>query len=109
MATRLARHGAAWIRLEANDWRYQRINLVSAKYSSDQGSLDPHCDCQLCTSKYSKAYLSHLLRIKDPTAGLLLSIHNIAFLTRLTESIRESIVAGRFSIEFPAGRALRQE
>ncbi len=107
MATRLARHGSAWIRVEADDWQYRRINLVSAKYGADQSKLDQFCDCQLCASSYSKAYLSHLLRIKDPTAGLLLSIHNIAFLTKLTESIRESLMAGNFSTKFPSGRTLR--
>ena len=108
MATRLARHGAAGIRTNTNSWQYTCINLAGAVYGADQGSLDPLCSCQLCTSTYSRAYLSHLLRIKDPTAGLLLSIHNIAFLTRLTEAIRESIVAGAFSTTFPVGDTLRQ-
>lgn len=109
MATRLGRHGGAWVRHAPDTWEYTRIGLSGATYAQGRGALDPFCGCPACTdSRYPRSYLSHLLRIGDPTAGALLSVHNLWFLTRLTEAIRASIDAGRFEADFPREVALRQ-
>lgn len=47
------------------------------------------CDCLLCKN-YSKAYLAHLFKIGDFTAGRLSTIHNLRFYSILMEKIRES-------------------
>ena len=39
----------------------------------------------------SKAYLRHLITSSESLGGRLLSIHNIRFLIRLTEELREAI------------------
>lgn len=87
LPTRLARHGNAFT-------RHGKINLKNAKYKEDFTSLDD-CDCYTCQN-YTKAYIRHLLVAKESLGGRLLSIHNIRFLIKLTEEIREAIKANRF-------------
>lgn len=81
--TRLARHGHTYT-------KYGKINLKNAKYKEDFTPIEESCDCYAC-KHYTKAYIRHLI-VSDETFGArLLSIHNIRFLTRLMEDIRESI------------------
>ena len=83
LPTRLARHGHAFT-------KYGKINLKNAKYKEDFSVVDESCDCYAC-QHYTKAYIRHLI-VADETLGQrLLSIHNLRFLIRLTEKIRESI------------------
>ncbi len=88
LPTRLARHGNAFTHTG-------KINLKNLKYREDFSPLDEECDCYTCKN-YSKAYIRHLFVAKESLGGRLLSIHNIRFLIRLTEEIRESIKNGNF-------------
>lgn len=88
LPTRIARHGNAFT-------RSGKINLKNAKYKMDFSKIDETCDCYTCTH-YTKAYIRHLLNAKEVLAGRLLSIHNIRFLIKLTEEIRESIKNDNF-------------
>ena len=81
--TRIARHGQAFT-------RDGKINLHNAKYKEDTTLLDPECDCYTC-QRYSKAYIRHLITTEESLGGRLLSIHNIRFLVRLCEELREAI------------------
>ena len=83
LPTRLARHGNAFT-------RNGKINLRNLKYKEDFTKLDMSCDCYTCTN-YTKAYIRHLVTSNEMLGGRLLSIHNIRFLTKLTEELRESI------------------
>ena len=86
--TRLARHGHAFT-------KYGKINMKNAKYKDDFTPVDVSCDCECC-KHYTKAYIRHLL-IADETLGQrLLSIHNLRFLIRIMEGIRESIKNNSF-------------
>ena len=87
LPTRLARHGNAFT-------RHGKINIKNAKYKEDFSKLDD-CDCYTCKN-YTKAYIRHLITSEEALGGTLLSIHNIRFLIRLTEEIRESIKNGNF-------------
>ncbi len=72
-----------------------RLNVKRADLARDFGPLDPECDCECCRN-YSRAYLRHLF-VADELLGLrLLSLHNVAFLVRLTGEARAAILAGRF-------------
>ena len=82
--TRLARHGHAYT-------KYGKINIKNAKYKEDFSPLSESCDCYTCRSKYSKSYLRHLIAANETLGARLLSIHNIRFLIRLTEDLREAI------------------
>ncbi len=83
LPTRLARHGNAFT-------RHGKINLKNAKYKEDYNTIEDDCDCYTC-KHYTKSYIRHLLMCDEMLAGTLLSIHNIRFLIKLTEDIRESI------------------
>lgn len=88
LPTRIARHGQAFT-------RNGKIKLNNAKYKMDLLPVEEGCDCYCCKN-YSRAYIRHLLSVGESLGGSLLSIHNIRFLIRLTEEIREAIKKDRF-------------
>ena len=81
--TRLARHGHAYT-------TKGKINLKNSKYKSDFSPIDDKCDCYACKN-YTKSYIKHLINSNETFGARLLSIHNIRFLIKLTEDLRESI------------------
>ncbi len=81
--TRLARHGHALT-------KYGKINLKNAKYKRDFSPIEKDCDCYACKN-YTKAYIKHLINANETFGARLLSIHNIRYLIRLTEDLREAI------------------
>ena len=83
LPTRLARHGHAFT-LDG------KINLKNAKYKEDFTPIDNECDCECC-KHYTKAYVRHLIIANETLGQRLLSIHNLRFLIKITENIRESI------------------
>ena len=86
LPTRLARHGTAIT-------SRGRQQVKASRFARDDQSVDPTCDCSVC-SRYSAGYLRHLLLVGEPTAGRLLSIHNLRWLMRLVERITAAIEAG---------------
>ncbi len=97
--TRLARHGNALIPGLSDDKKggkkQNRINLKNARFKDDFAPLDDTCDCYTC-KHYKRAYLHHLIRCDEAFGATLLSIHNIRFLIRLTEKMREAIKKDKF-------------
>jgi len=81
--TRLARHGNAYT-------RHGKINLRNSKYKKDFTPVMENCDCYACRN-YTKSYIRHLIIANETFGARLLSIHNIRFLTKLMEDIRENI------------------
>jgi queuine tRNA-ribosyltransferase len=57
---------------------------------SDKSPVSLACDCLLCKN-YSKAYLAHLFKIGDFTAGRLATIHNLRFYSILMEKLRKPL------------------
>lgn len=86
--TRIARHGQAFT-------RNGKINLNNAKFKEDLSPIEDGCDCYCCRN-YSRAYIRHLISVSEVFGGRLLSIHNIRFLIRLTEEIRQAIKEDNF-------------
>ncbi|MBQ8992277.1 tRNA guanosine(34) transglycosylase Tgt [Candidatus Saccharibacteria bacterium] len=97
--TRLARHGNALIYgvkdAGISGYKEKRINLKNARFKRDFSPIEPDCDCYCCKN-YTKAYVHHLMRCDETFGATLLSIHNIRFLVRLCEQMREAIKADRF-------------
>ena len=83
LPTRIARHGNAFT-------RDGKMNLRNLKFREDFTPIESDCDCYTC-KHYTRAYIRHLLVANEQLAGRLLSIHNIRFLIRLTEDLREAI------------------
>ncbi len=90
--TRVARHGAAFVRGE-------RWNIKNAGFKRDFTPLDDECPCYTCQN-FSRAYLCHLIRCNEVTGFTLLALHNVTELIRFTTRIREAILADRFVDEF---------
>ncbi len=88
LATRIARNGTIF----THDGR---VVIKNAPYARDFGPMDPYCDCYACTH-YSRAYVRHLFKAGEITAGRLASIHNLRFLIHMMEEIREAIREDRF-------------
>ncbi len=88
LPTRTARTGTAFS-------SSGRMNLKNARYTRDFGPLDAACDCPTCT-RYSRAYLRHLVVMKEMLGSILLSIHNLHFLLDLTRRARAAIEAGTY-------------
>ena len=81
--TRMARNSTAIT-------HYGRLNMLNAKYEHDFTTLDKDCDCYTCKN-YTKAYIRHLFKAKEILGARLLSIHNLRFLVKLMEDVREAI------------------
>jgi len=73
-----------------------RLNLRNAKLRDDFSPLDADCECAACTG-YSRAYLAHCFRAGEMLAPRLLSLHNVAFLTRLARGARQAIFGGQYA------------
>jgi queuine tRNA-ribosyltransferase len=73
-----------------------RINLRNAQFARDQGPLDETCDCPACT-RFTRAYIRHLVNQNELLGLRLLSLHNLRFLLELTRGARDAIEHGRFS------------
>ena len=86
LATRVARNGTA---LTSRG----KVVVRNGRYKEDFTPLDPECDCYCC-KHYTKAYLRHLVNVGEMAGGMLLSLHNIAYLHRLMRGLRESILGG---------------
>ena len=89
LPTRTARMGSAFSSTG-------RVNFRNACHAHDASPLDAKCTCPVCTGGYTRAYLHHLVRQKEMTASILLSMHNIYFLLDLMRRAREAICAGTY-------------
>ncbi len=83
LPTRAARHGLLFT-------SGGKISIKQARYAADQGPLDPHCHCRVCT-RYSRAYLRHLYAANEVLAQVLNTIHNLSFYLDTMHRLRHSI------------------
>ena len=86
LPTRTARTGSALT------WE-GRLNLRNARFARDERPLDEGCPCPAC-SRFSRAYLRHLVNQQEILGLRLLSVHNLRFLLDLTAGAREAIERG---------------
>ncbi len=101
--TRMARNGALYVgELDdraggpqfRSDFNKGRLRIGTAEYALDQRVIQSGCDCYTCTQGYSRAYLHHLYKAAELSYYRLASIHNVRFMIRLTEQLRELIMRG---------------
>ncbi len=88
LPTRLARHGAVF----TMDGRF---NMGKATYRTDKNPVDSECSCYCC-QHFTRGYIRHLVHSNELLGHYLLSVHNIHFLLRLMEQLRQHIVLGSF-------------
>ena len=82
-----------------------QIKIRNAVHKRDSAPLESDCPCPTCRS-YSRAYLHHLFLADEMLGPTLLSLHNVAFYSRLMAQMREAIREKRFSA-FCADRLAR--
>jgi queuine tRNA-ribosyltransferase len=73
-----------------------RINLKNARFARDGRPLDERCDCSAC-SRFTRAYIRHLVNQQELLGLRLLTLHNLRFLLNLTAGARAAIEAGKLS------------
>jgi queuine tRNA-ribosyltransferase len=89
LPTRMGRTGSALT------WE-GRLNLRNAAFTRDERPLDEDCGCPAC-SRFSRAYLRHLVNQQELLGLILLSIHNVRFLLDVTAGARAAIERGEFA------------
>lgn len=96
MPTRDARHGRLYqfaypedseqFGLQGNWLKYLYIN--DQEHIKHPGPISEGCDCLTC-QRYSRGYLHHLFKMNDALYFRLATIHNLRFMTQLTDRIRK--------------------
>jgi queuine tRNA-ribosyltransferase len=89
LPTRTARTGSA---LTATG----RLNLHNARFARDPRPLEEGCGCPACT-RFSRAYVRHLVNQEELLGHRLLSLHNLHFLLELTAGARAAIERGELA------------
>jgi len=74
--------------------RFGAVNLKNARHRDDPRPLDPECACPCCT-RYSRAYLHHVMRSGEIISSMLLTWHNLHYYQELMQGLRDAIEAGR--------------
>jgi queuine tRNA-ribosyltransferase len=89
LPTRTARTGSALT------WE-GRLNLRNARFARDPRPIDEGCACPACT-RFTRAYVRHLVNQEEILGLRLLSLHNLRFLLDLVVAAREAIERGAFA------------
>ncbi len=94
MPTRDARHGRLYTFSQppgkdgglSGDWlKYLYIN--DERHKKSALPISPFCDCPAC-SQYAMGYIHHLFKMNDSLYLRMATLHNLRFMTQLTERIR---------------------
>jgi queuine tRNA-ribosyltransferase len=86
--TRLARMGKLYE-------RHSEVDITKSRFSDDFGSVEKDCTCYTCTH-FSRAYIHHLFHVRELLGYRLATIHNLHFIYRLVDDIRQSILDNSF-------------
>ncbi len=73
-----------------------KINLFNARYETDAGPIEEGCGCPACT-RYSRAYVRHLLKAKEMLGMRLCVLHNLYFYNTMMKEIRDALETGTFA------------
>jgi len=88
LPTRLGRNGTVWT--------YDgKRNLLNSKFQTDLSPIEKDCDCYGCQN-FNRSYIAHLIREGEILGIRLASLHNLRFMMRFMEDIRNSIKEDKF-------------
>jgi queuine tRNA-ribosyltransferase len=88
MPTRNARNGTLFT-------SRGKVSIKRAEYKSDNGPLDPECNCYTCRN-YSRGYLRHIFLSKEILSMRLNTIHNLYFYFNFFRNMRKSVIENTF-------------
>jgi len=83
LPTRNARHATVWA--EGGE----KVHLTNERFKDSRDPIEKGCDCYTCSQGFSKAFLRHQFKVKEPLAGTLASIHNLRYMMRLCEDYQQ--------------------
>lgn len=89
LPSRNARHGLLYTREGV-------INIKNKKWEKDFSPIDADSSSELSRA-HSKAYLRHLVHVKEYLAAQIATIHNLSFYLWLVQEARAHIIQGDFS------------
>jgi queuine tRNA-ribosyltransferase len=92
MPTRNARKGSIFT------WQGKMI-IKAARYKHDLRPIDENCTCYACRN-YSRAYIRHLISMKEVLGMRLATIHSLHFYLELSQRAREAIIEGTYESFF---------
>jgi queuine tRNA-ribosyltransferase len=90
--TRLGRHGVALVPQPDSRWRH---DLTKSANRADSRPILEGCPCPACRHGYTRAYLHYLMRAGELTGLRLVTLHNLSYIARLMEDLRQAIGHGR--------------
>ncbi len=67
-----------------------RVIIRDAKYAREYAPMDENCDCYACRN-FSRAYVRHLFKCGEMLGLRLATWHNLRFLIKLMEDVRQAI------------------
>jgi queuine tRNA-ribosyltransferase len=96
MPTRDARHGRLYLfneelhgsQLAESDGWFGYIYINDEKHIRSAQPIEESCGCPVCT-RYSLGYLRHLFKLNDSLFQRLATMHNLHFMSRLMNNLRE--------------------
>ena len=80
LPTRSGRNGQAFT-------SHGTVNIRNSKYADDPTPLDPETICEV--SKYSRAYLHHLVKSGEILGSMLMTWHNLQFYQNMMRNLRQ--------------------
>lgn len=89
LPTRLARHGTALTTAG-------RVQLGAARWARHDGPVDDTCTCGVC-ARWSAGYIRHLLAVREPSGGRLLTLHNLSWLLAFVARMSDAVGSGTLS------------
>ena len=97
MPTRLGRMGHVLTQVKSQKLKVKgfTIDITKAVFKDDSRPIEEGCQCYTCQN-FSRAYLNHLFRTRELLAYRLASFHNLYFMEKLFQKIREAIKKGDF-------------
>lgn len=84
---RIARHGSLLLKTGM-------LKITAGRYKSDFTPIEEDCECWTC-QHYSRAYVHHLFKAKEPSAVTLATMHNLEAMFRTMQKWREEILADK--------------
>ncbi len=87
LPTRLARSGVVF-------GRQGRFRVTKGQYRQDKFPIDPQCACYAC-EHFSRAYIKHLIGVKEILGSVLTTTHNLTFYQNLMSTLRAAIHVGK--------------
>lgn len=70
-----------------------KLDVRKRTFLNDRKPLDPACRCEVC-ERYSRSYITHLLRAGEITGMSLLTIHNLFYFNTFVSNLRAQIKKG---------------